>query len=179
MGVHEIELADPRRHRRIALGWSVGDIERPGDGSPHRVPDPADLGQRLAVEGEPFQRDLQGLKLVEQQVIAAPRRRLQRFRSSCRHPKRRMRLLGGRRFDNDILERPALALMREAALGGPGGADHRHHLLEAFGGLLDRNLKPFELGKPIALSDAEIKAAMRQKIQSRGLLGDQYRVVPG
>src|SRR5204863_4816544 len=54
----------------------------------------------------------------------------------------------------------------------------RHAFLEALGRLRLRDAEALELGIAVALADAEIKTAAREKIERRDLLGEQHRIVP-
>src|SRR5262245_23850065 len=82
-------------------------------------------------------------------------------------------------LDHDIVVVPELAVMAEAAVAGPRLADDLHGLVEALGGLRDRDAEAVELGLAIALADAEVDAPAAEKIERGDLLGDQHRVVPG
>src|SRR5438132_6258504 len=68
--------------------------------------------------------------------------------------------------------------MREAAPAGPCLAQKGERLLIALLGLRHRHAEAVELAPAVALADAEIKAAVRQQVERRGLLGEQCRVVP-
>jgi hypothetical protein len=116
--------------------------------------------------------------LVEQQIVSLARRAADRLGTPGAQPERRMRLLDRARFDDDVVEMPALAMMGEASRTRPRLADHRHRLVEALGRLLGRNAKAGEFVSAVTLADAEIEAAVRQQIEGRRLLGDQDRIVP-
>ena len=118
-------------------------------------------------------------QLVEQQLEAAPRHLADRIRIAGRHPDRRMRLLLRRRLDDDVLEVPVLAVMREALVRRPRFDDERETFLEALVGLFHRNAEARELVVAIALADAEFEPAAGQQVDGGGLLGQQHRIVPG
>src|ERR1700693_2247094 len=97
---------------------------------------------------------------------------------ACRaDPERRVRLLHRRRLDDDVFVMPVLAVMREAALAGPGLAQEGERLLVALLRLRPRHAEAVELAPAVALADAEIKPAVRQQVEGRGLFGEQGRVV--
>ena len=89
-----------------------------------------------------------------------------------------MRFLHRPRLDHDVAEIPVLALVREAALALPRLAQDRHALVEALGRLRLGNAKAFEFAVAVALADAEIEAAAREKIECRDLFGEQHGIVP-
>ena len=86
-----------------------------------------------------------GRDLVEQEIEAPLRRTPDRLEAAGPHPQGRMRLLHRARLDNDVVEVPALAVMRKAVAGGPGLAQEGHGLVEALGRLLDGNAEAREL----------------------------------
>src|ERR1700682_4230818 len=90
-----------------------------------------------------------------------------------------MRFLRGRRLDDDVLELPVFAVMREALLRRPGFHDDVERFVEARVGFFDRHAESGELVVAIALAGAEIEPAAREQIDGRGLLGKQHRIVPG
>jgi hypothetical protein len=90
-----------------------------------------------------------------------------------------VRLLDWRWFDDDVLEMPSLAVMRKAGLARPSLAQNGHRLVVTLACFLHRDAEAVELAPPVALSDAKIKASIAEKIQRRGLLGEQSRIVPG
>src|SRR5262245_34016769 len=89
-----------------------------------------------------------------------------------------MRLLSWARLDDDIVEMPALAVVREAIARGPSLAQERHRLVEAFGRLLDRNAEAREFRLAVTLAHAEVEPAARQQIERGDLLSQQHRIVP-
>src|SRR6516225_8508330 len=126
-----------------------------------------------ALDGE-----VDGRDLVEQEIEAALRGAPDRFEAAGAHPERGMRLLSGARFDDDIVEMPALAMVREALAGGPRLAQERHRLVEALGRLLDWNREARELRRAVPLANAEVEPAVGQQIERGDLLCEQYRIVP-
>jgi len=116
--------------------------------------------------------------VIEDEVEAARRRAADRLLAAGGHPQRRMRFLRRRRLDDDVLEMPEAAVVREALARGPGARHHRNSLLEARLGLVRRDLKTLELAVPVALADTEIEAAARDQVERRRLLGEQHRIVP-
>ena len=132
-----------------------------------------------SVGRHPLDDQIDGRDLVEQQVEPLLRRAPDQLEATGPHPQRRMRLLHGARLDDDVVEVPALAVVREAVAGGPGLAQERQGLVEALGRLLDGDAEARELRRAVALADAEIEAAVGQQIQRGDLLGQQHGVVPG
>ena len=123
--------------------------------------------------------DLVGLgELVEQQVVALARGAPDAVVAAGGEPQRRVRALQRLGLDHDVVVVPVLAAMAEAALGGPRLADDLHRLVEALGGLVDRDAEAVELGLAVALADAEIDPPAGQQVERRDLLGDQHRIVP-
>src|SRR5271170_5383640 len=149
------------------------------DADLHRV-ETAPAGFDLVPELGDLLENLLGERMLSQQhVIAALGDLAHRVRASGAHPERRMRLLRGRGLDDDVVEPPIFAAMRERRLAYKGLGDHIEHFLEALVGLLHRYTKAGELVPAIALADAEIEPSARQQIESRGLLGQQHGIVPG
>src|SRR5262245_12166708 len=89
-----------------------------------------------------------------------------------------MRLLRCRGLDDDLLEGPVRASMREGCAGGPRLDDHVDGLLEAGIGLLHRHTKAGELIVPVTLADTEIEPAPGQEIEGCRLLRQQHGIVP-
>ena len=83
-------------------------------------------------------------------------------RAAGADPERRMRLLCRRRLDDDVIEVPVLAVMREAPLGGPRLAQEVQRLLVALFRLFRRDAEAGELVVAIAATDAEVEAIARQ-----------------
>jgi len=90
-----------------------------------------------------------------------------------------VRTLRGRRLDDDIVERPVPAAMREFLVRGPGFDQHVEAFVEARVGLVHVDAEALELVVAIALADAEIESPARQQVERRGLLGQENGVVPG
>src|SRR5262249_11940117 len=95
------------------------------------------------------------------------------------HPDRGVRTLGGRRLDHDIVERPVFAPMRERLVRGPRFDKYVEAFVKPRAGLIHVDAKAAELVVAIAAADAEIEPAAGEQVKRRGLLGEQYRVVPG
>src|SRR6516162_4317822 len=89
-----------------------------------------------------------------------------------------MRPLLWRGLNNDIVELPIFAAVREPLLGCPRLDDECESLLEALLGLLGRDAKACELVMPVTLADPELEPAIGHQVDGRGLLGEQHRVVP-
>src|SRR3984957_2393535 len=158
------------------VGGILGHIEGAGDTDIDRVEHAAVLLQRRLVDGDALGDGFERGKLIEQQVIAARRNLADRVRAAGAHPDRRMRLLRGRRLDDDVLEIPIFAVMREALLRRPGFHDDIERLVETRIGFRDRHAEAGKLIVPVALAGAEIEPAARKQIDGRGLLGKQHRI---
>src|SRR5262245_54842262 len=128
--------------------------------------------------GDALDGKIDGRDLVEQEIEPALSGAPDRFEAACAHPERGMRPLNGARLDDDVVEMPALAVVREALAGGPSLAQERHCLLKALGCLLDRDAKARELRLPVTLAHAEVESPLRQEIERGDLLGEQDRIVP-
>src|SRR6185295_6955620 len=100
--------------------------------------------------------------LVEDKVEPARRGSFDRMRIAGSDPKRRMRGLRRRRFDDDILEMPKAALVRKTLSRGPGSPHEFERFLETRFGFFGGDLKPFELAVAISFADAEIEPALRK-----------------
>ena len=137
------------------------------------------LFQRRLVDGDALGDGLERGELVEQEIIAAGGDPADRIRAAGAHPHRRMRFLRGRRLDDDVLELPVFALMREALLRRPGFDDDIERLVEARVGFRDRHAESGEFVVAVTLAGAEIEPAAGEQIDGGGLLGEQYRIVPG
>ena len=93
-------------------------------------------------------------------------------------PERRMRLLDGRRLDDDVVELPVLALRGEPLVRRPRLGDDVDRFLEPRFGLLHRDAEADELVVAVALADAEIQPSAGQQVHRRRLLRQQHGVVP-
>ena len=117
-------VGQPALHRRFALSLAVADKKGAGHRDLHRVELPAlrlDLG---FVDGDVVG-DIGGRGVLpEQQIVALRGDPADRALAAGAHPDRRMRLLRGRRLDDDIVELPIFAAMRERLVGGPRLEDH-------------------------------------------------------
>src|SRR5258708_6259100 len=82
-------------------------------------------------------------------------------------PKRRMRLLDRRGFDNDIVELPELSIERETLIRRPGLGDDVDGFLEARLCVFHRDAEADELIMPVALADTEVEAPTGQQIYRR------------
>ena len=134
---------------------------------------------RAAVDRNPFRYRFRATGLTKQQVKVVLGGKADRVRALRPDPQGRVRFLHRRRLDDDILVVPVLAVMRKPALTGPGLAQEGDGFLVALLGFLHRDAEPVELAPAITLADAEIEPAVREKIEGRGLLGQQRRIVPG
>ena len=74
-------------------------------------------------------------ELIQQQVVAARRHPADRVGMAGALPERRMRLLNGRRLDDDVVELPVLAVEAEPLVRRPGLRDDVDGFLEARLGL--------------------------------------------
>src|SRR5437763_1278446 len=178
----ELQLAHPVGEapfqRDLLLGVIVTDKKRAGDADLHRVKPPslrldsgfvggdraADIGRRGV--------------LPEQEIVAALGDLADRAFAAGAHPDRRMRPLRGRRLDDDVVEPPVMAAMRERLVRGPRLDDDVEAFVEPRVGLVHIDAEAGEFIVAVALADAEIEPAAGQEIEGRGLLGEQYRVVP-
>src|SRR5262245_66596313 len=88
-----------------------------------------------------------------------------------------MRLLHRWRLDDDVLEMPEPALVRKTLARRPRARHDLDGLVEARLRFVRRNLNALELAVPITFADAEIEAAMRMKIESCRILGDQTKEI--
>src|SRR5208282_3716885 len=126
--------------------------------------------------GDPVDRQIDRADLVEQQIVALARRPRDRFGAAGAHPERRMGFLDRRRLDHDVLEMPALAVMREAPGRAPRLADDLDRLVEALGRLVLWDAEALELGRPVTLADAEIDPAVGEQVERRDLLCKEHRI---
>jgi hypothetical protein len=108
--------------------------------------------------------------LAEQHVIATPGDLADRVCAAGPHPERWMRFLLRWRLNDDVVELPILAPMRERRFRGEGFGDDVHRLLKARLGLFQRDAEAGEFVVPVAFADPEIKPAAGQKVKRRCLL---------
>jgi hypothetical protein len=73
-----------------------------------------------------------------------------------------MRLLRRRRLDDDVVEIPVPAVMREALLRRPGFHDDVERFIETRVGFFDWHAEAGKFVVPVALADAEIEPAAGQ-----------------
>src|SRR5271155_2915157 len=164
--------------RPSALLFVVHDLQPAGDADHHRVVTPPDPLAFMAEGGDALDDQIGRSDLVEQQIVALARGAADRLGTAGAEPEGRMRLLNRVGLDDDVVEMPALTMMRKPALARPRLADHVHRLVEPLGRLLGRDAEAGEFVGAIALADPEIEAAIRQQVECCRLLGDQDRVVP-
>ena len=147
--------------RGFLVGGVLGDVHRTRDGDVHRVESAAarlDLFLELGYLIE----DLLGERMLAQQhVVAALGDLANRARAAGAHPERRARLLRRRRLDDDVVELPVFAAVRERRLGAKSPGEDIERLLEPLVGFLHRHTEPSELVVAIALADPEIEPAAR------------------
>src|SRR5215467_2407789 len=168
----------PQRVGLFALRLRLDDLQCPRSADRAGSVRPTHLPELGLVSGDALDGKIDGRDLVEQEIEPALGSAPDRFETARAHPQRGMGPLRGARLDDDVVEMPALAVVREALARGPSLAQERHGLLEALGCLLDRNAKASELRLPVAFADAEVEPAIRQEIECRDLLSEQGRIVP-
>src|SRR6202008_4849118 len=129
----------------------IGNVDSTGDPNLHWIkgaPQRLDLAAELSRLREGF---LGESVLSEQHIIAATDDLVHRVRAARSHPERRVRLLCGRRFDDDVLVLPILAAMRERGFRDEGLGDDFERFLEARVGLLQGYAEPGEFVVTVAL----------------------------
>ena len=114
------------------------------DADHHRIVAPPDPLAFVAEGGDALDDQVGRGDLVEQQIVALARGAADRFGAAGAEPERRVRLLDRVRLDDDVVEVPALAVMREPALARPRLADHVHRLVEPLGRLVWRDAEAGE-----------------------------------
>src|SRR4029077_19286764 len=108
--------------------------------------------------------------LVEQQIVTLARGAADRFGAPRTEPEGRVRLLDRVWLDDDVVEMPARAVMREPALARPRLPDQLDCLVEPLGRFLGRDAETREFVGAIALADPEIEGPVRQQIEGCSLL---------
>ena len=172
-------VLQPPVQRRVAFRLAVGDEEGARDADLHRIIAPA-----ACLDGGPVPRDalrdiVRRRVLSEQKIEAAFGNVADRALAAGAHPDLRVRLLRRWRLDDDVVEPPVLAVMREALLRRPRLQQHLERFLEPRVGFLHRHVEAGEFVVAIAFADAEIEPPARQQVQRRRLLGQQHGIVPG
>src|SRR3984957_19748227 len=135
-------VLQPSVQRRVAFRLAVCDEEGAGDADLHRIvaatrhlgrrPEPGDALRHIAGRGV----------LTEQKIEATFGNVADRALAAGAHPNLRMRLLRRRRLDDDVVEPPVFAVMREALFGRPRLQQYRDGLLESRVGFLHRHVEP-------------------------------------
>src|SRR5689334_23594986 len=149
-----------RRDGPLALLLIVHDLQAARDADHHRVVGAADPLAFLAEDAHPIDDYVDGRDLVEQEVVALAGGALDRLLAAGAEPEGRVRLLDRGGFDDDVVVAAPAALVREAALAGPGPANDVDRLVETRGRLLLRDAEAGELIGAITLADAKIEAAV-------------------
>jgi hypothetical protein len=75
-----------------------------------------------------------------------------------------VRLLCGRRFDDDVLEVPVFAVVRKALFRGPRLKDEREPFLESFVRLLHRDTEAGEFVVAVPFTDPEFEPTVRHEL---------------
>src|SRR6516164_6848730 len=181
----------PTRHRQNAFmelaiafeggvlgGLVVGDMHVARKGNPHWIVGTS-ARRALGLEySNALADDVERCELVEEQIVAALGHAANGRGGPGGHPERRVRFLAGRRLDQDVVEGPEAAVVREALPRSPCFDDDRKRLLEARIGLVEWDREARELIVAITFADSEIEPALRQEVQGRGLLGQEHWIVP-
>src|SRR6266404_9384004 len=118
------------------LGRVLRDVHGARDTDLHRVEGPPQRLDLAAELGDLREGFLGERMLPQQHIIAAPGDFADRVGAPRPHPERRVRLLRGRRLDDDVVELPKPAAMRERRLRGEGLGDDLERFLEARVGLV-------------------------------------------
>src|SRR5262249_50618138 len=137
------------------VGGIAGDVERATDPNIHRIEATAALLDFMLEQVESLHDRGGRGELVEQELVSALGNPLDRAGAAGRHPDRRMRLLFGRRLDDDVLEMPVLAVVRKSLFRGPRFENEREALLEPLLTFLRRHAEAGELVVAITLADPE------------------------
>src|SRR5262245_2193664 len=178
----ELQLADPilqpAFQGSLSLLGGIGHEECAGHPNLHRVEAAATSLHLRSVGGNMRGHARERRILPEEQVEPLGGDPADRTLAARAHPDLRMRLLRWWRFDDDVVELPVLTPIAEGLVGSPRLQQNLEALVEPRVGLLHRHAEARELVVPVALPDPEIEPAPGQKIERRGLFGQQHRVVP-
>ncbi len=101
-----------------------------------------------------------------------------RFETAGPHPQWRVRALDRARLDDDVVERPVFALVRELGVGLPGGVQETHRFVEAGRCFAHGDVETREFVVAISLSDPKIETAVGEQVHGGNLLSKQRRIVP-
>src|SRR4029077_15118616 len=164
--------------RGFLVGTILRDVELARDRYLHRIDHPASCCAFSPVDGNALAERRRRSVLVENEIEPAGSGTPDRMWVAGGDPQRRMGPLRRWRLNDDILEVPEAALVRETFARSPGARHHFDRFLETRFGLFRRDLESLELAVPVALADAEIEAATGKQIERRGLFGQQHRIVP-
>src|SRR6202012_3204866 len=117
----------------------LGDVELARDTDFHWIVGTANRLQFRLEEFEPVPDQIRAGELVEQKVKTARCNLADRGLTAGTHPDRWPRPLCGGGLNDDVLEIPELAVMREPPVGGPCLEDNLQAFLEPLLGLLARD----------------------------------------
>src|SRR5437762_850232 len=154
----------PPLERRFLVGRVLGDVNSPRDGDMHWI-EPTTARRDVLAELRDLFEDLPGQRMLPQQhVIAALGYLTDRAWAARAHPERGMRLLRRRRLDDDVVELPILAAVRERLLRGECLGDDVERLLEALVRLFHRQAEAGKFVVAVALADAKIEPPAGEEI---------------
>src|SRR5215471_6124339 len=120
------EIADILEHlpagedRPFALLVVVHDLQPASHADHHRVVRPAGPFAFTAERRNTLDDQIGRRNLIEEQIVALARGAADRFRAAGTEPERRVRLLDRARLDDDVVETPALAVVRKPPGARPG-----------------------------------------------------------
>src|SRR6185312_7603235 len=166
------------RDRGVAFRFTTQQLEAARDANLQRIERPAHAGAFIAEGGDTGDRQVDWAELIEQKIVAFARGAADRLLAAGTEPERRMGTLLGRRLDQDIVEMPALAVMRKTSDVAPRLANHSHRLVEVPAGIGGVDTEPREFRLAIAPADTEIEPSAGQQIERRRFFRDQHRIVP-